>query len=219
MRLTRFAICLVGFATSASAQAHTIVALSHSDHTVNELDPVSGKVLHKFTAADQPHEGVASPDGKTFYAAVPNGPHVVILETAGFTETGRIESPFFKSSRANGSASPHGVALTGDGSKLYVALSGSPLAPPGVDESTLPPPDKTADGVGVIDVSGRSLLQILRGVSDPEQLALDHSGERVFIASEDTGTVVVLGAKDGARLKDVPVDIEPRFATADELLR
>jgi hypothetical protein len=52
-----------------------------------------------------------------------------------------------------------------------------------------------------IDVSGRSLLQILRGVSDPEQLALDHSGERVFIASEDTGTVVVLGAKDGARLK------------------
>src|SRR6185503_16830088 len=130
MRLTRFAICLVGFATSASAQAHTIVALSHSDHTVNELDPVSGKVLHKFTAADQPHEGVASPDGKTFYAAVPNGPHVVILETAGFTETARIESPFFKSSRANGSASPHGVALTGDGSKLYVGLENADI--PGI---------------------------------------------------------------------------------------
>ena len=104
---------------------------------------------------------------------------------------------------------PRGLRLSPDNRLLYVALSGSPLAPPGVDESTLPPPDKTADGVGVIDLSARSLLQILRGVSDPEQLALDHSGERVFIASEDTGTVVVLGAKDGGRLKDVLVGGEP----------
>jgi DNA-binding beta-propeller fold protein YncE len=95
--LIPLAICFVVFAASASAQSHTLVALSHSDHTVNEVDPVSGKILHKFTADDQPHEGIASPDGKTFYAAVPNGPHVVILETAGFTETARIESPLFKS--------------------------------------------------------------------------------------------------------------------------
>jgi DNA-binding beta-propeller fold protein YncE len=27
---------------------------------------------------NQPHEGVASPDGKTLHAAIPNGPHVVI---------------------------------------------------------------------------------------------------------------------------------------------
>ena len=38
---------------------------------------------------------------------------------------------------------PRGIhALDG---MIYVALSGSPAAPPGVDESTLPPPDKTAD--------------------------------------------------------------------------
>src|SRR5437868_14010424 len=29
---------------------------------------------------------------------------------------------------------------------IFVALSGSPAAPPGVDESKLPPPDKSADG-------------------------------------------------------------------------
>jgi len=52
--LIPLAICFVVFAASASAQSHTLVALSHSDHTVNEVDPVSGKILHKFTADDQP---------------------------------------------------------------------------------------------------------------------------------------------------------------------
>ena len=73
MRLTVFLIWLAASAATGSAQSHTLVALSHSDHTVNELDPVSGKILHKFTAVDQPHEGIASPDGKTFYAVCPMG--------------------------------------------------------------------------------------------------------------------------------------------------
>ena len=37
---------------------------------------------------------------------------------------------------------PRGIRLSPDGTQLFVALSGSPMAPPGVDESTLPPPDK-----------------------------------------------------------------------------
>src|SRR5262245_9442794 len=47
---------------------------------------------------------------------------------------------------------PRGVRLSRDGSVVYVALSGSPIAPPGVDESKLPPADKKADGVGVVSV-------------------------------------------------------------------
>ena len=38
---------------------------------------------------------------------------------------------------------PRGIAVSPDGETLYVALSGSPAAPPGVDESTLPSPDRT----------------------------------------------------------------------------
>lgn len=126
--VTAFVLCLGPAA--ALAQSHTLVALSHNDHTAYELDPVSGKILNKFTAVNQPHEGVASPDGKTFYAAIPNGPHVVILDAATFREKGRIESPFFRSSRENGSASPHGIALTTDGGKLYVGLENADI--PGI---------------------------------------------------------------------------------------
>src|SRR6202051_3043572 len=42
-----------------------------------------------------------------------------------------------------------GIHPSADGKTIYVALSGSPFAPPGVDESTLPPPDKSADGIGI----------------------------------------------------------------------
>src|SRR6266516_283787 len=43
---------------------------------------------------------------------------------------------------------PRGIHASPDGQTIYVALSGSPIGGPGVDESKLPPPDKTADGSG-----------------------------------------------------------------------
>ena len=48
---------------------------------------------------------------------------------------------------------PRGIAVSPDRRFLYVALSGSPVAGPGVDESKLPPPDRSADGIGVVDIA------------------------------------------------------------------
>src|SRR5258708_23553465 len=69
---------------------------------------------------------------------------------------------------------PRGIAVSPDHSTLYVALSGSPVAGPGVDEKSLPAPDKTADGIGVIDLGAGKLLRVLHGGSDPEQVAVSH---------------------------------------------
>ncbi len=55
---------------------------------------------------------------------------MVILDATTFKEKNKIESPFFRSSRPNGSASPHGIALTTDGSKLYVGLENADI--PGI---------------------------------------------------------------------------------------
>jgi YVTN family beta-propeller protein len=104
---------------------------------------------------------------------------------------------------------PRGLQVAKDGKTLYVALSGSPIAGPGVDESKLPPPDKSADGIGVVRTEDRVLTRVLRGVSDPEQLAVDLAGERVFVASEDTSSTVVLRTKDGATLANLAVGGEP----------
>jgi YVTN family beta-propeller protein len=104
---------------------------------------------------------------------------------------------------------PRGLKLSHDGKQLLVALSGSPIAGPGVDESKLPPPDKTADGIGVIDLATLKLVRVIRGVSDPEQLAVSHEGRKLFIASEDTGAAIVLDAQDGHRIASIKVGGEP----------
>src|SRR6188508_2233224 len=54
---------------------------------------------------------------------------------------------------------PRGSRVSPDGTKLYVALSGSPIGGPGVDESKLPPADRAADGIGVIDLASGAVVR------------------------------------------------------------
>ena len=104
---------------------------------------------------------------------------------------------------------PRGIAASADGAALYIALSGSPLGGPGVDESKLPPADKAADGVAVLDAGSGALLRVLTGVSDPEQLAVASDGSRLFIASEDTGRAVILRVADNSVVATLAVGGEP----------
>ncbi len=104
---------------------------------------------------------------------------------------------------------PRGIRVSPDGSLLYVALSGSPIAPPGIDERTLPPADKRADGIGIVDVKTRTLLRILPGGSDPEQLAVSADGAWLFVANEDVGQASVVDASDGKALYTIDVGGEP----------
>lgn len=108
---------------------------------------------------------------------------------------------------------PRGLKVSPDGRFLYVALSGSPIAGPGVDESKLPPADKGADGIGVVDLNTLKLDRVLRGVSDPEQLAVSADGRRLYIASEDTGQAIVMDASDGRVLAKLEVGGEPEGVT------
>ena len=77
-----------------------------------------------------------------------------------------------------------GIHASADGKQIFVALSGSPSAPPGVDESTLPPPDKSRDGIGVFDVATNKFLRKVPGGSDPEQFAIGKDGI-LYVSNED----------------------------------
>jgi YVTN family beta-propeller protein len=77
---------------------------------------------------------------------------------------------------------PRGIHSSPDGKTIYVALSGSPIAGPGVDESKLPPPDKTADGIGVFDVGQNKFLRLIQSGSDPENFDLSRDGRHIFVS-------------------------------------
>jgi YVTN family beta-propeller protein len=104
---------------------------------------------------------------------------------------------------------PRGIVPSADGRLLYIALSGSPIAGPGVDESTLPPADKSADGIAVFDVASGRIQRIIRGVSDPETVAVSPDGTRLYVASEDTGQLIILDASSGGQVGAHPVGGEP----------
>jgi len=104
---------------------------------------------------------------------------------------------------------PRGISASPDRTLLYVALSGSPVAGPGVDESKLPPPDRKADGIGVIDVRQRKLVKVLPSGSDPEELAISPEGGQLYVANEDAGLLSVIDAKSGQLLRTFVVGGEP----------
>lgn len=80
---------------------------------------------------------------------------------------------------------PRGIRASPDGARVYVAVSGSPIAGPGVDESRLPPADHAADGIAEIDTASRRVVRIIPAGSDPETFALDAAGATLFVSNED----------------------------------
>ncbi|MGB8010310.1 MAG: hypothetical protein WCF68_01755 [Terriglobales bacterium] len=76
---------------------------------------------------------------------------------------------------------PRGIHASPDRKTIFVALSGSPIAGPGVDESTLPPPDKSADGIGVFDVAENKMVRTIKGGSDPENFDVSKDGTQITL--------------------------------------
>jgi YVTN family beta-propeller protein len=108
---------------------------------------------------------------------------------------------------------PRGIKLSRDGKLLYVALSGSPRGGPGVDESKLPPGDRAADGIGVVDLASRKLLRTLPSGQDPEAFDLSRDGKRIFISNEETATMSALDLRSGKIKGKAAVGQEPEGVT------
>lgn len=145
----------------------------------------------------EPKPVSAPPAGYNVYVTNERADSVSVIDGA----TGQVTSTLAVGKR------PRGLAVSADNKSLYVAVSGSPIAGPGVDESKLPPPDKNADGIVVVDLRSGKVVTTVRGVSDPEQVAVAPDG-RMFVASEDTGKAVVFDPA-GKLLAEIAVGEEP----------
>jgi YVTN family beta-propeller protein len=108
---------------------------------------------------------------------------------------------------------PRGIHSSPDGRTVYVALSGSPPAPPGVDESTLPPPDKSADGIGVVDVAQNKVTRVIKSGSDPEQFDLSKDGTLLVVSNEDDSKASIVDIAAGTVLQSFKVGEEPEGVT------
>jgi YVTN family beta-propeller protein len=104
---------------------------------------------------------------------------------------------------------PRGIHASPDGNTIYVALSGSPIAGPDVDESTLPPPDKSADGIGVFDVKQNKIVRMIHAGSDPENFDVSKDGTQIFVSNEDAAEVSIVDVASGTVVKSLKLGEQP----------
>jgi putative membrane-bound dehydrogenase-like protein len=108
---------------------------------------------------------------------------------------------------------PRGIAVSRDGKRLYVALSGTPIAgPPGsrdAEEREKLPVDRKADGIGIVDIEQRKLLRLMPAGLDPEQFALSADEKKMYVANEDAALVSVIDMASEKVTKEIKVGEEP----------
>jgi len=108
---------------------------------------------------------------------------------------------------------PRGLKLSRDNKLLYVALSGSPRGGPGVDESKLPPADRSADGIGVVDLAKGALVRTIESGQDPETFDLSPDGNTLYVSNEESAELAVVDLASGKIRGRAHVGNEPEGVT------
>jgi YVTN family beta-propeller protein len=108
---------------------------------------------------------------------------------------------------------PRGVRVSRDGAQILTALSGSPIAGPGVDESKLPPADRSADGIGVVGVKDGKLARILTSGADPETFDLSPDGAIAYVSNEETKQLSAIDIAGGTVRGRAEIGPEPEGVT------
>jgi YVTN family beta-propeller protein len=121
---------------------------------------------------------------------------------------------------------PRGIHVSPDGKVVYVALSGTPIeGPPQIDANGNPifdkkkgddddeNADKSADGIGAVNVGALKLTGKLNAGSDPEEFALSKDGRQIYISNEDTKSASVINIRSGKLEHIIPVGQEPEGVT------
>src|SRR5450631_1969861 len=104
---------------------------------------------------------------------------------------------------------PRGIHASPDHKTIYIALSGSPIAGPGVDESTLPPADHKFDGIGVFDVQQNKLIKMIPAGNDPENFDVSKDGKQLYVSNEDDSEVSIIDLEAGKVVKSLKMGAQP----------
>jgi DNA-binding beta-propeller fold protein YncE len=113
-----FLILVVFSGNECAAQQRTLLALSKADHTLAIVDPVTFKVMARVPVGSDPHEVIASSDGKEAYVSIYGGGslhEINVIDLVAQKPLFNIDTrPLF---------GPHGLAFV-DG-KLWFTAEGS----------------------------------------------------------------------------------------------
>jgi DNA-binding beta-propeller fold protein YncE len=112
------AVLFPGHGVGQSSSHNTLLALSKTDHTLALVDPVTLKVLARVPVGSDPHEVIASADGKTAYVSIYGGGslhEINVIDLVGHKPLFNIDTrPLF---------GPHGLTFVAG--KLWFSAEGT----------------------------------------------------------------------------------------------
>jgi YVTN family beta-propeller protein len=144
-------------------------------------------------------ESAGKAAGERVYVSDENGGLVVVIDAAKDEVIARI--PVGKR--------PRGIRVSPSGTHVLVALSGSPKSPPGTDPATLPPVDRAADGIGVIDIATMKLSRVIEAGQDPEIFDVTRDGKWLWASNEETAEASLVEFESGKVVRRAGVGEEP----------
>ncbi len=183
----------------------TIIALTVGAVALVACDRPSPPSSTSTPATSAPADSTAADDGRgpRVYVSDETGSAVVVVDP----EAGRVVQRLAVGKR------PRGIKVSPDGRHLLVALSGSPIGGPGVDESKLPPADREADGIGLVELPGGAVVRKYQSGQDPESFDISPDGKTLYVSNEDAAEMSVLELESGQIAARVKVGEEPEGVT------
>src|SRR6266550_2792831 len=192
-------------AMSPAGDLLLVANAGYAHHSLMAIDPSTGDVLQVISAAGAKSHGwwdwasghptgyyvglAFSPDGRRAWAS--DGPggaiHVFRINGRSLTETQHIK---LAGNRGNQHPWPAGIAVSGDGNRLFVA-------------------GNLDDTLRVVDPTSRTVLDTVAVGHLPYGVALNAAGTRAFVSNWGASTVSVIDTSTDAVVRTVAVGMHP----------
>lgn len=167
MALSAVAFCSAQLAFAQSTPQRALLALSKSDHTLAIVDPATLKVIARVPVGADPHEVVASSDGREAYVSIYGGGRYHALSVVDLV--GQKALPEIDTGALNG---PHGLTFVGG--KVWFTAEGAKAV------ARFDPASLTIDW---IMGTGQSRTHMLYVTGDEKQ---------IYTTNVNSGTVTIL---------------------------
>ncbi|MHA4808981.1 YncE family protein [Flavitalea flava] len=180
-----FLVCSGTVCVAQPTPKRSLLALSKTDHTLAIIDPGTLKVIARIPVGSDPHEVIASSDGKTAYVSIYGGGSLHELNVLDLV----AQKPLFTFD-TKPLYGPHGLTFVNG--KLWFSAEGS-------------------KSVGRYDpASGKMDWAMGTGQDRTHMIYVSSDGRRVYTTNVSSGTVSILSDTVLQPGKSAPPDAKPR---------
>ena len=211
--------------SASAARPETVLVADKDGNALLVFDTAKGRVLDTIPTGDNPHEVIATADGRRAFTANSRSNTVSVIDLEKSVEVRRIGSPLLQY--------PHGMALHPDGKTLYLTseqnrllllidpdsldIKGQiPTQKDGSHMVVLSPrgdlayiADRGSAAVTVVDTKKNAVVEHIAAGEGVEGIALSRDGKWLLVGNRTANDVQLFDAPARKSVARIPVAADP----------